>query len=53
MNLRPPPFQGRDDLETLLGSPNAGDWVKICEMFLGPAPDGFNFLPKHKANSWK
>ncbi|EFX79838.1 hypothetical protein DAPPUDRAFT_304378 [Daphnia pulex] len=53
MNLRPPPFRGRDDLETLLGSPNAGDWVRICEMFLGPAPDGFQFLPKHKANSWK
>ena len=53
INLRPPTFYGRNDLETLMGSPNAMDWIRICEMLLGPAPDGFQFLPKHKANSWK
>jgi tRNA-dihydrouridine synthase 3 len=29
MNERPPPFQGRNDLETLMASPLASDWVKI------------------------
>lgn len=53
MNDRPPAFQGRDDLETLLASPNAHDWVRISEMFLGAAPEEWSFTPKHKSNSYE
>ncbi|XP_022096867.1 tRNA-dihydrouridine(47) synthase [NAD(P)(+)]-like [Acanthaster planci] len=49
---RPPYYVGRSDLETLFSSTNCADWVKISEMLLGPVPDGFQFLPKHKANSY-
>ncbi|XP_011495465.1 PREDICTED: tRNA-dihydrouridine(47) synthase [NAD(P)(+)]-like [Ceratosolen solmsi marchali] len=52
MNNRPPYYKGRDELETLMASPNCADWVKLSEMLLGKVPDGFNFLPKHKANAW-
>ncbi|KAG8235545.1 hypothetical protein J437_LFUL016075 [Ladona fulva] len=66
INERPPPYVGRDDLETLMASPDCQSWVKISascilphliwetiEMILGPVPENFHFLPKHKANSWK
>lgn len=52
INERPPIYFGRDDLETLMASGNCADWIKISEMLLGPVPDGFQFLPKHKANSY-
>ncbi|KAK4541939.1 hypothetical protein LTR36_007303 [Oleoguttula mirabilis] len=50
---RPPAFKGRSDLETLLSSANYKDWIKISEMFLGPAHKDFNFQPKHKSNSYE
>ncbi|KDN51960.1 FMN-linked oxidoreductase [Tilletiaria anomala UBC 951] len=52
INDRPPIFKGRDELETLLASGNSNDWVKISEMFLGKAPADWNFIPKHKSNSY-
>uniref|UniRef100_A0A915HMB8 tRNA-dihydrouridine(47) synthase [NAD(P)(+)] n=1 Tax=Romanomermis culicivorax TaxID=13658 RepID=A0A915HMB8_ROMCU len=52
INERPAPYFGRDDLETLMASNNCKDWVKISEMLLGPVPDDFQFLPKHKANAY-
>ncbi|KAJ2801782.1 tRNA-dihydrouridine(47) synthase [NAD(P)(+)]-like protein [Coemansia guatemalensis] len=52
MNDRPPAYYGRNDLETLMASSSSKDWIKISEMVLGPAPDGFTFIPKHKSNSY-
>ncbi|KAL3471976.1 hypothetical protein BJX99DRAFT_236308 [Aspergillus californicus] len=53
LNDRPPYWRGRDDLETLLGSTNYKDWIKISEMFLGPAHKDFKFEPKHKSKSYE
>ncbi|KAJ2104141.1 tRNA-dihydrouridine(47) synthase [NAD(P)(+)]-like protein [Coemansia sp. S100] len=53
MNDRPPAFVGRNDLETLMASSLARDWIKISEMILGPTPDDFTFVPKHKSNSYE
>ncbi|KAM7224339.1 hypothetical protein V8F06_000120 [Rhypophila decipiens] len=53
LNDRPPAYRARDDLETLLTSKNYKDWIKISEMFLGPAPPNFKFQPKHKSNSYE
>ncbi|KAI5309563.1 tRNA-dihydrouridine synthase 3, partial [Ascosphaera atra] len=50
---RPPAWKGRSDLETLLGSENYKDWIKISEMFLGPVHKGFHFEPKHKSNAYE
>lgn len=52
INDRPAPYYGRNDLETLMASDQAVDWVKISEMLLGPVPEGFQFVPKHKANAY-
>jgi tRNA-dihydrouridine synthase 3 len=53
MTWRPPAFKGRSDLETLLSSNSAQDWVRITEMLLGPAPEDFVFVPKHKSNAYE
>lgn len=50
MNERAPPVIFRNEQEQLLASPDAADWVKISEMYLGKASESFKFLPKHKAN---
>jgi tRNA-dihydrouridine synthase 3 len=52
LNDRAPAFRGRDDLESLLASGDSRDWVKISEMFLGPAPESWTFTPKHKSNAY-
>ncbi|KAF2839425.1 tRNA-dihydrouridine(47) synthase [NAD(P)(+)] [Patellaria atrata CBS 101060] len=53
MQDRPPRFRGRDDMETLMASDHYKDWIKISEMFLGPAHPNFRFEPKHKSNSYE
>ncbi|KAG7386776.1 tRNA-dihydrouridine(47) synthase [NAD(P)(+)]-like protein [Phytophthora pseudosyringae] len=53
INDRPSPYYGRNDLETLMASDQAVDWVKISEMLLGPVPEGFQFVPKHRANAYQ
>lgn len=49
---KPPNYRGREDLETLLSSPYSQDWVEIARRLLGPLPEGFQFVPKHKSNSY-
>ena len=51
MQDRAPAYFGRSDLETLMSSSDAADWVRITEMLLGPVPESFHFTPKHKANN--
>uniref|UniRef100_A0A1A9WKB1 tRNA-dihydrouridine(47) synthase [NAD(P)(+)] n=1 Tax=Glossina brevipalpis TaxID=37001 RepID=A0A1A9WKB1_9MUSC len=52
INERPQKYRGRDEMETLMSSPNSQDWVKLSETLLGPVPEGFTFVPKHKANAY-
>uniref|UniRef100_A0A914XB99 tRNA-dihydrouridine(47) synthase [NAD(P)(+)] n=1 Tax=Plectus sambesii TaxID=2011161 RepID=A0A914XB99_9BILA len=52
MNDKPPGYFGRSELETLLASDRASDWIKISEMLLGPVPDNLDFVPKHRANAY-
>ncbi|XP_051135563.1 tRNA-dihydrouridine(47) synthase [NAD(P)(+)]-like isoform X2 [Andrographis paniculata] len=52
INWRPPSYHGRDDLETLMASDSAADWIRISEMLLGKVPCGFTFAPKHKSNAY-
>ncbi|ABN66252.1 dihydrouridine synthase of tRNA [Scheffersomyces stipitis CBS 6054] len=53
INERPPQWKGRNEMETLLGSTDYKDWIKITEMFLGKSGDDFVFTPKHKSNSYE
>lgn len=53
MNHKPPPFKGRSEMETLLGSSQSKDWEFVVEMFLGKSSrEGFRFVPKHVSNAW-
>ncbi|KAJ0971002.1 hypothetical protein J5N97_018961 [Dioscorea zingiberensis] len=52
INWRPPSYYGRNDLETLMVSDSAADWIRISEMLLGKVPEGFSFTPKHKSNAY-
>ncbi|WVZ83476.1 hypothetical protein U9M48_030618 [Paspalum notatum var. saurae] len=52
LNWRPPSYCGRDDLETMMASDSAADWIRISEMLLGKVPEGFTFAPKHKSNAY-
>lgn len=51
INERPPVLAYRNEQERLLASEDCGDWIKISDMFLGPASEQFRFIPKHKANA--
>ncbi|KAJ4126230.1 tRNA-dihydrouridine synthase 3 [Fusarium oxysporum] len=53
LNDRPPKYEGRDEMETLMASNNFRDWIKISEMFLGPVHPTFKFQPKHKSNAYE
>lgn len=53
LNQRPPQWKGRNELETLLGSTDYKDWIKITEMFLGKVGPNFHFVPKHKSNAYE
>jgi hypothetical protein len=33
--------------------PHLADWIKISELFLGRAPPGFVFEPKHRSNAYE
>ena len=52
LHWKAPLYVGRNDLESLLSSEKAADWVKISTMLLGPPPAGFTFTPKHKSSSY-
>jgi tRNA-dihydrouridine synthase 3 len=52
LHEKPAPWRGRNELETLLGSPVVADWVKISNMFLGEAPSDFQFEPKHQSQAY-
>jgi len=55
INWRPPRFEGRNDLETMLASSKIEDWLKISELAGLPQPketSRFDFKPKHNSYSY-
>eukprot|EP00767_Chilomastix_cuspidata_P006791 gnl/Chilomastix_cuspidata/726.p3 GENE.gnl/Chilomastix_cuspidata/726~~gnl/Chilomastix_cuspidata/726.p3 ORF type:complete len:512 (+),score=234.38 gnl/Chilomastix_cuspidata/726:1945-3480(+) len=46
LNDRAPRFEGRDAMETLLGSAAPADWLRVSELLFGRVPDGFRFAAK-------
>jgi tRNA-dihydrouridine synthase 3 len=52
MTLRPMPYEGRNELETMLASDDVRDWIALSEMFLGKPAKSFAFVPKHASNSY-
>ncbi|BFZ58746.1 tRNA-dihydrouridine synthase 3 [Savitreella phatthalungensis] len=44
-------LSARDDMEMLLSSGSAEDWIKISNKLLGRAKDSFVFVPKHKSSA--
>ena len=52
LHWRAPAYVARNELETLLSSDAAADWVRISGLLLGPPPDSFVFVPKHKSNAY-
>eukprot|EP00658_Telonema_sp_P-2_P012816 TRINITY_DN14879_c0_g1_i3.p1 TRINITY_DN14879_c0_g1~~TRINITY_DN14879_c0_g1_i3.p1 ORF type:complete len:156 (-),score=34.03 TRINITY_DN14879_c0_g1_i3:302-769(-) len=55
INWRPPRFQGRNDLETLMASKDVNDWLKLSTLAGLPAvsESDFKFTPKHNSYAWK
>ncbi|AJV77666.1 Dus3p [Saccharomyces cerevisiae YJM453] len=52
LNERPPNWCGRDELETLMGSTDVNDWIKLSDLFFGKTDENFVFVPKHKSSSY-
>lgn len=52
LNEKAPNWKGRNDLETLMGSTDVNNWIKLSDLFFGKASEKFVFLPKHKSNSY-
>ena len=52
LNMRPPLFVGRNELETLMAGANTTSWIKISQMLLGKVPEDFKFIPKHKSSGY-
>ena len=60
INLRPPGYYGRDELETLMGSHDHVDWLKITDRLLpiGTPPTGQadplkHWKPASISNAWR
>jgi len=51
INQRVPPYKGRDDLETLFGSSDSKDWVKVSELLFGPVPPGFTYTARYRGHN--